>query len=313
MCARYTTSMVLRHVRGGITWIDIESPDQSELENVLHEFDIDPRIEDEIISPTPYPLFIPFTDYVYLVLHFPTALPEGGTKNQEMDFIVGKNFIITARYEVIDPIHNLHKVFEAEELLGIPKNEVKAATLLERIFRRLYGALGQEVESAARQLERIERDIFAGRERATVRAISEVGRMLLRFDTTLARHAEPLSAFIDELSDPRFFGKNFNEHGAHIRAEREHAVNLIASYRAVTTELRDTNDSLLSTSQNEVMKTLTVVTFIVFPLSLIAALFQMNVPGAPLMDNPHAFWIVISLMVCLSGLLAWFTIHRKWL
>ncbi|HVW71921.1 MAG TPA: CorA family divalent cation transporter [Candidatus Paceibacterota bacterium] len=305
--------MVLRHVRGGITWIDIESPDQTELETILHEFEIDPRIEDEIISPTPYPLFIPFTDYVYMVLHFPTALPEGGTKNQEMDFIVGKDFIITARYEVIDPIHNLHKVFEAEELLGLPNDSVKPATLLERIFRRLYGALGQEVENAARQLEHIERDIFSGRERATVRSISQVGRLLLRFDTTLTRHAEPLSAFIDELSETRFFGKSFSEHGAHIKAEREHAVNLIASYRAVATELRDTNDSLLSTSQNEVMKTLTVVTFIVFPLSLVAALFQMNVPGAPLMENPHAFWIVIGIMVCLSALLAWFTIQRKWL
>lgn len=305
--------MVLRHTRGEITWIDIESPTEIELGEALREFDIDPRIEDEIISPTPYPLFIPFEKYLYLVLHFPTPLPEGGTKNQEIDFIVGDDFIITGRYEVIDPIHNLHKVFEAEELLGLPKNEVKTHVLLERIFRRLYGALGNDVEDAARKLERIERDIFAGKERMTVRAISEIGRTLLRFDTTLARHQEPLSAFIDELSSARFFGKSFGEHGAHIKAERDHAVTLISSYRAVATELRDTNDSLLSTSQNEVMKTLTVVTFIVFPLSLIAALFQMNIPGTPLSDNPNAFWIILALMIAVSSLLGWFVVKRKWL
>ena len=190
---------------------------------------------------------------------------------------------------------------------------MKTHVLLVRIFRRLYGALGNEVEDTARRLERIERDIFAGKERETVRAISEVGRMLLRFDTTLARHQEPLSAFIDELASPRFFGKSFDEHGLHIKAERDHAVTLISSYRAVATELRDTNDSLLSTSQNEVMKTLTVVTFIVFPLSLIAAIFQMNVPGTPLRDNPNAFWIVLCLMIALSSLLGWFVVRRKWL
>lgn len=305
--------MILRHVRGGITWIDMESPDLAELHDALAEFEIDPRIENEIISPTPYPLFIPFSDYVYLVLHFPTALPEGGAKNQEIDFIVGNGFIITARYEVIDSIHNLHKVFEAEELLGLPKGQVRTEVLLERIFRRLYSALGHEVESAARRLERIERDIFSGRERVTVRSISEVGRMLLRFDTTLMRHAEPLSAFIDELAAPRFFGKTFAEHGLHMKAEREHAVNLIASYRAVATELRDTNDSLLSTSQNEVMKTLTVVTFTIFPLSLIASIFSMNVPGTPLLHHPYGFWIVLCGMVCVTGLLAWFTIKKRWL
>jgi magnesium transporter len=305
--------MVLRHTRGTITWIDIESPTEAELTEVLHEFNIDPRIEDEIISPTPYPLFIPFNEYLYLVLHFPTALAEGGTKNQEIDFIVGEHFIITGRYEVIDPIHNLHKVFEAEELLGLPKSEVKTHVLLERIFRRLYGALGNEVEDTARRLERIEKDIFSGKEREQVRAISEVGRTLLRFETTLARHAEPLSAFIDELSSTRFFGKGFNEHGFHIKAERDHAVTLITSYKAVATELRDTNDSLLSTSQNEVMKTLTVVTFIVFPLSLIAALFQMNIPGTPLSENPNAFWIILSIMIAVSSLLGWFVVKRKWL
>ncbi len=303
--------MILRHTRGDITWIDIESPTEAELSDVLREFKIDPRIEDEIISPTPYPLFIPFTDYLYMVLHFPTALPDGGTKNQEMDFIVGDKFIITGRYEVIDPIHNLHKVFEAEELLGLPKSEVKTHILLERIFRRLYGALGSEVEDAARRLERIERDIFSGKERENVRAISEVGRTLLRFDTTLARHQEPLSAFIDELSSLRFFGKGFGEHGAHIKAERDHAVTLISSYRSVAAELRNTNDSLLSTSQNEVMKTLTVVTFIVFPLSLIAALFQM--PNAPLTHNPNSFWIILASMIAISSLLTWFVVKRKWL
>lgn len=305
--------MIFRHERSGLTWVDIESPTEGELASIMQEFKIDPRIEEEITSPTAYPLFIPFENYVYMVLHFPTALPGGGTKNQEIDFIVSQDFVITARYEVIDPIHNLHKVFEAEELLGMPRGEKKEQVLLERIFRRLYGALGAEVEEAARRLEVIERDIFSGKERATVRAISQVGRTLLRFETTLARHEEPLSAFISELTTSAFFGKAFTELGTRIRAEREHAVNLVASYRAVATELRDTNDSLLSSSQNEVMKTLTVVTFIVFPLTLIAALFQMNVPGAPLSGDPHAFWIILGGMIGISTLLGFFAIRRGWL
>ncbi len=305
--------MILRHQLGGITWIDIEAPTEDELARTMSEFDIDARIESEMISPTPYPLFVPFHNYLYLVLHFPTAADDGGTRDQEIDFVVGKDFIITGRYDGIDPIHNLHKVFEAEELLGLDKAHVKTPMLIERIFRRMYSAIGVEVEQAAERLERIERDIFAGKERATVHAISRAGRTLLRFETTLARHEEPLSAFVDELSDAHYFGKAFAEHGAHIRAERDHALNLITSYRAVATELRDTNDSLLSASQNEVMKTLTVVTFIVFPLSLIAALFQMNVLGAPLSQNPHGFWIVLACMIAVSSFLGWFVVRRGWL
>lgn len=304
--------MIVRHTRDRVTWIDVESPTKEELREVMKEFSIDERIEDEIVNPTPYPLFIPFPDYVYAVLHFPTADPAGGSKNQEMDFIVGKEFIITARYEVIDSIHNLHKVFEAEELLGYHRDEVKTPVLLERIFRRLYGALGHEAEQAALRLEKIEKDIFSGRERETVRAISDVGRTLLRFDTTLARHAEPLSAFISELSSPDFFGKKFREHGAHIEAERSHAAGLIASYRAVARELRSTNDSLLSTSQNEVVKTLTVIAFITSPPILIAGIFGMNT-DSPIAEHPDAFWLVLSLMA-ISSLTVYVSFRiKKWL
>lgn len=304
--------MILRHALGKITWVDIESPTAEELEAVLHEFEIDARVGDEMVEPTPYPLFIPFQNYLYLVLHFPTALPEGGTKNQEIDFIVGKNFIITGRYEVIDPLHNLHKVFEAEELLGLPRG-LTAPVLLERLFRRLYGALGSEVELVARKLDRIERDIFSGKERTTVREISDVGRILLRFDTTLTRHEEPLSAFVEELSAPHFFGKAFQEHGVHVLAERAHVGNLIGSYRAVASELRNTNDSLLSTSQNEVIKTLTIITFITFPPLLITGIFSMGIFYFPLASLSSELWLIVALMAISSFVVYLFFRLKRWL
>src|SRR5262245_40750660 len=136
--------MIMRHTRGSVTWVDLESPSHSELASVMSEFKIDPRIEEEIIEPTLYPLTIPFPGYQYLVVHFPTPDPTAGTHNQEIDFVVGKNFIITVRYEVIETIHNLHRVFEAEELLGLPHPKAHADELLERLMRRMYGAIREE-------------------------------------------------------------------------------------------------------------------------------------------------------------------------
>lgn len=305
--------MITRHTRGKITWIDLESPTHDELAGVMTQFSIDPRIEDEIISPTPYPITIAFPAYIYVILHFPTSQIGGGTRNQEVDIIVGKDFLITARYEVIDSLHNLHKVFEAEELLGLPARAIRADVLLERVLRRLYGAMSSEIEQIARSLERIERDIFSGRERETVRTISGTGRILLRFETTLARHTEPLQDFLSALAAPAFFGKGFAEPAAHIEAERDHAAALVTSYRAVAHELRATNDSILSATQNEIVKTLTVMAFIAFPLTLIAAIFGMNVENAPFVGSPYDFWIVIGIM--LVALISFFAIFKikRWL
>lgn len=304
--------MTTRHSYGKTLWVDLEAPRREELREVMHEFDIAPEIEEEIVSPTPYPVIAAYPEYAYLILHFPTADLKGGARNQEVDFIVGKNFIITVRYEVIGSIHNLHKVFEAERLLGTI-TEVEGPALLERIMRRLYGAMRDEMESVAISLDRIERDIFSGKERRTVRTISEVARVLLRFDTSLMRHEEPLADFLEHLSLPAFFGKGFARTAAKIESEREHVETLVASYRAVASELRETNDSLLSTSQNETMKVFTAITVILLPMTLIAGIFGMHTQYEPLMGHPHDFWIVLSIMLGVGLITAVFLRHKKWI
>ena len=305
--------MVTRHTRGKITWIDLESPTHEELDSVMREFSIDERIEEEIIAPTPYPIVISFPKYQYLILHFPTSDVQSGTRNQEVDFIVGKNFLITARYEVIDPIQNLHRVFEAEELLGLPHGGARPADLLERLMRRLYGAIREEMEISSRILEKIEDDMFSGKERDTVHSISDIGRVLLRFETTLARHEEPLGLFLERLADSSFFGKKFSEHAAHIEGERDHVADLVRSYRDVATDLRATNDSLLSASQNEVMKILTLLAFLASPITVLASLFGMNIVQTPLGENPNGFWIVLTIGLLTSVSCYLYFRFKKWL
>lgn len=304
--------MITRHECGGVKWVDLEAPTREELRAVMGEFSIDPHIEEEIIIPTPYPLMVSFPGYAYLILHFPTTEVSGGARNQEIDLIVGKEFVITVRYEVVGSILSLHKAFEAEELLGIPKVDAGPA-LVERLLRRLYAAMTEEVDRTARKLDRIEADIFAGKERKTVRTISEAGRVLLRFETTLVRHTEPLASFLTELTNASFFGKKFVGQAKRIEAEREHVAALVSSYRAVTRELRSTNDSLLSSSQNEIMKMFTAMTVAFLPLTLIASLFGMHAKSAPILGHPHDFLLIIIMMVVIELLLILFLRLKKWI
>jgi magnesium transporter len=304
--------MVTRHIRNGITWIDLEAPAREELRSVMEEFGIGARVEEEIMSPTPYPLVLTGPTYSYLILHFPTTDPRGGARSQEIDFIVGKKFLITARYEVIESIHSLHRVFEAEELLKLPAKTTNAEFLIERVLRHIYAAIRDQAEQTARAMDRIEEEIFAGKEREMVYTISLVGRVLLRFDTTLSRHAEPLKAFLEDLATPAFFGKGFAAHAAHISAEHDHTASLVRSYRAVIGELRITNESLLSATQNEIIKRLTIMSFVALPLTVVASLFGMNNEYLPFVHSPYFFYLFIAIAVLIvTGLLSYFK-HRDW-
>ncbi|MEJ0053361.1 MAG: CorA family divalent cation transporter [bacterium] len=304
--------MTTRHTRGGVTWIDLEGATEEESEAVRREFDLDPRIGNEITSPTPYPAFAAFGKAAFVVLHFPAPRSRGGLKDQEIDIIVGRDFLITAHYEVVDSLHKLNKDFETEELLGVG-GEAKADALLELVLYRLYGSVRSEVARAAGTLVRIEREIARGDEALMVRPIAEVGREFLHFENLLTREEQPLETFLETLALPGFFGSGFCVREKRILAERARISHLVSTYRATATELRENNMALLTAAQNEIMKTLTIMAFITLPLTLVAALFQMNMRDTPIIGEPYDFWIVIGIMLLLSGLLALFVVRKRWL
>ena len=78
-------------------------------------------------------------------------------------------------------------------------------------------------------------------------------------------------------------------------------------------ELRETNDSLLSTKQNETMKILTVITFLALPFSVITGLFQMNTSSTPLVGNGNDWQIIVGVELCAMIALFIFAKIKKWL
>ncbi|MCX6789948.1 MAG: hypothetical protein NTV60_00270 [Candidatus Kaiserbacteria bacterium] len=61
------------------------------------------------------------------------------------------------------------------------------------------------------------------------------------------------------------------------------------------------------------MKTLTVINFIVLPLELITFIFGMHALGAPLEQNPNAFWIIMAAMLGIGGLMTTLLARKRWL
>ncbi|MHB8860281.1 MAG: magnesium transporter CorA family protein [Minisyncoccota bacterium] len=304
--------MISRYAYRDRVWIDLERPTAEEVHRIAQEFSISERLETELISPTPSPLVASDAGTTFLVLHFPThGAADGEIRDQEVDFIIGDTFIITARYEVIAPIHRLRKVLEAQQLIS-PQYALTTDVLLEILFAHLYTAVRDHIHDSTHRLTHIERDMFNGFERHTVRLISNASREFLHIEASLANQEEPLVRFLKALSVRGSFGASFPDRAERILAERAQAARLVKTYRAVATELRETNASLLEARQNEIMKTLTVITFSMLPLELIALIFSMHALGTPLEQNPNAFWIILALMLGTGGLMMLFFARRRW-
>jgi len=305
--------MLFRYEYRGGVWADLEKPTEDEIRNVVQEFSINERVAKEMLSPTPAPLVMDGDSHVLLELHFPAqGANDGDTEIQEVDFIVGKDFIVTVRYEVVAPLHHLKKLFETRNLVT-GHESITTDVLLEVLFAHLYSSVRDHTNHITDNLERIEKDMFDGHERKTVRAISNISRSFLHLEAELANQEEPLSRFLKAHTIRDFFDASFGERTERILAERVQVMRLVKTHRAVATEMRETNAALLEARQNEIMKTLTVVTFIFLPLELITFVFGMRVLGTPLEQNPNAFWIITGSMFVIGMVITLFLARKRWI
>ena len=294
-----------------LTWIDLENPTEAEVRAVAEEYRLHPTVAEELMIPTPKPRVELYKDYIYLILHFPAWRHSHRTKSQEVDFVVGHDFIITTHYEVVDPIHKFSKVFEVNSILQQSEIGEHAGFVFFYMVQKLYKGLIHELDYIADALRHMEDKIYTGKEREMVRRLSEVGRELLSFKQSLAPHGDILESFA--AAARTLFGTNFEYYSTTIRGQYQRVLNIVENHREGLAELRETNNGLLSTKQNEIIQELTVVASIFLPLALITQIFGMSTTNIPLLDRPDGFWVVISLLATVGIITYAFFKYRKFL
>ncbi|WP_158246254.1 magnesium transporter CorA family protein [Sulfobacillus sp. hq2] len=85
------------------------------------------------------------------------------------------------------------------------------------------------------------------------------------------------------------------------------------TYREMMDTVLDVYLSSVSNRLNEIVKTLTIVTALFMPASVIAAIYGMNFDHMPGADNPWGFHVVILSVLLISALLLWIFKRRKWI
>jgi magnesium transporter len=305
----YTELMVLRYTYGKVTWVDLENPTSDEVHELALEFKLHPLVTDELLVPTLRPKVDIYKEFIYLILHFPVL--KNVKVDQEIDFVIGKNFIITTRYDAVDPLNEFSKIFEDGSTTDHAAMGEHAGFVFFYMIRKLYRSLTGDLAAMELRLREVEKWIFAGEEKEMVKEISSLSSLLLDFRQSTKSHKEILASF--EAAGKSFFGETFSYYLQDISGEYYKMYNALESNREFLAELRETNNSLLSTKQNEVMKTLTIMAFISIPLTVMASLFGMNTIHTPVVGSPYDFWIILGGMVIMcAGVLAFFK-HKHWL
>jgi magnesium transporter len=291
-----------------VTWVDSEIPTKDEARELMTEYNLSPEVAQDILLPTFKDKIVTYDDYIYLVLHFP-AFKHTHSKShrQEIDFVLSKKFIITNRYESIDSMEKYAKIFEVNSILDKSKSETGPGEIFLAMIRTIYQSLSDELDSINYLLREAEKNIFAGKEKAMVFELSRIGREIINFNHIINPHGDILETLKQE--SKHFFNKEFTIELETVINEYYKISKILEHVNEILRELRETNNSLLSTKQNEIMKTLTVFTFFALPFSIITGFFQMNTKFTPFVNTTNDWYFIVGVEFIV--MLIVFTIAKK--
>jgi magnesium transporter len=305
--------MTKTYTNKNLIWIDAESPSQDEISTLVKKYDLHPLVGEELLSPTRNSKVDVYKDYIFLAIHVPIRTKTNGkyvVVQKEVDFVIGNRFIITCRNEVVEPLHSFAKVFETNSILD--KNSIEHAGLIfYYMMKKIYGHMNEDLENIKDSLKYAENKIFLGHEKKMVEFLSELSRELIDFKQTSRLHSDVLESFKDIPKE--FFGKDFEMLMDNVRDEYETVHALVVNNRDLLNDLRDTNDSLLSTKQNESLKMFSTLAFITFPLMLFLNLFMLPTAHTPIVGGAYD-WIILAAIVVIAAISMLYFFKRKgWL
>jgi len=298
-------------VANGLTWVHLDAPGGEEATLLAERFGWHPLDLEDVLSKRQRPKVDDYPEYLFCVLHFPAYDKSVQRLNAaELDVFLGPDYLVTLPNVELLPVTRLFGRCGEDEELRRQLFEKGSGRLLYEVLDDLFDYCFPILDKIAHKLDRIEDDMFEGRSEEVVRDISNVKQEIISYRKIIKPERSTLRLL--ERSTERFLPENLELYFDDIVDGAERIWDLLDNYKEVVEALEDTNESVISHRQNDVLRLLTLISVTMLPLTLITGIFGMNVlyPG----EGTHAaFWVLIgALAATLVGMVTFFR-YKRWL
>jgi len=272
-----------------LLWIDLERPSAEDLERLASALELEPGSVDRLRGSERVPNLTDFGSY----LHVTGAAPRGERHELErIECLVSTTWVLTVRDGPVEVVDELRERAEGAGDVGRLDGLDFLADLLTWIlegYLRAFEAIDMELEDLDGEAMRGQ----ASHERSLSRLVgirAEIGHLR----RTLVAHRGVLLA----LTRPELGGISTAESAERFRAllDRLAEVNQGAQHsRESVVGSFDVLMTQVAQRTNEIMKTLTIVSLLLLPGTLLAGVLGMNFKVG-IFQHPDLFWVALAVM-----------------
>ncbi|MCD6290521.1 MAG: magnesium/cobalt transporter CorA [Anaerolineae bacterium] len=296
---------------GQVTWVDIQQPTKEDIQFLRSRYDFHPLDLEDCLSRIERPKIDEYEAYAFMVMHFPLFDRQRQiTRPSEVDFFIGADYLVTLHDGVLKPLLRLFDACREDEQARAQHMSKGAGRLLYSILDRLADSVFPMLDKIGAHLRWIEEEMFTENMREIVHRISFVRRDIIAMRRIVRPQLSVVLAL--EHSEFPFMPEGLDVYWGDVADAFARARDVLDDYREVINGLADTSDSITSYRINDVMRTLTVISVIMLPLTLLSGLYGMNVP-LPLASYSWSFSLVLGIMIAIAVAMLWVFRRRGWL
>jgi magnesium transporter len=292
--------------RSELLWLELKREDLALRELLRDAFKIHPLVVEDIWNDSQLPKVSDFDDFVQIIAHsiHPSSTPERVVLS-ELDIILGRRFIVTRVHG--DSVLTLdgsrsRKLLEkgpawiAHALLNHVVDDY--VPLLDTIDQRIAELETEVIKKGESPSGKglVNRILILKRSLQTIRRVSIHQRELL---LRLSR-----GEFEEIPAESIPFFRDVYDHFVRV-------TDLAEGHRETLAALLDAFWSVQSHRMNEVMKTLTLISTIMMPLTFIAGVYGMNFDVMPELKLRYGYPVVLATMAAVAlSIYVWFRTKR---
>ncbi|MEM8866392.1 MAG: magnesium transporter CorA family protein [Planctomycetota bacterium] len=295
---------------GTVVWVDIEDATEEALKRLNAIIQLDDDDLEECLTGEPRPRIDERNDYL-LVVAYGVIIPQGTIEleSRKLAMFRGDRFLVTIHKSPSRAIASLRR-----------RCEKNAGAVLSRgVDQMLYRIIDGMVDRYLDLLDQYEHELDECEERSydptsdgeLIQDTARIRRHLIEIRRLVGGQRgllEPLAeGDFDDISEK--LGKRFRTVRSHLLHANDRVVGLQERLGAVVQNYNTT----IATRTNDIVRTLTVLTAVMMPMTLIAGVYGMNLPVWPSSDSPNSYWAVVGSMGAVGVIMLAVFRRLKWI
>lgn len=294
-------------------WVHIPDPTEDDIRYLKNEYQFHSLDLEDCLSEHERPKVEEYDNYIFVLMHFPALKKRTKfIELDELDFFVGKNFLVTLNGPKLDTITEIFDQCKKSAKARKFFMEKGSGHLLYNIVSMLFDEAFPFIDRINADVRQIEHLLFENGHNAK-NLLYEI-MILKRQIINLRRIILPQRSLMLVLEDKvkYFISESLEIYFDDIVDKVEKLWGNLEATKEFVESLQETNESIISHTTNNIIKTLTVISVILLPLTFIASLYGMNV-DLPFQESGSAFALVLVSMLVIALVMMIFFRFKKWL